>query len=109
MYTTPIMRERGAMNIDVADGRSSPKSAPRPVHNFKLCQRVWTSFTAIALFALLVTTGMLPSAGLPHGDAGLVLRNKHGVEVHILRTGAAIHRLLLPDHTPHLVPRLVGG
>ena len=36
------------------------------------------------------------------------LRNSHGVEVHILRTGASIQRLLLPDKSGALADVVLG-
>lgn len=48
------------------------------------------------------------AAGSVDKEPPLVLRNSHGVEVHILRTGASIQRLLLPDKSGALADVVLG-
>ena len=82
---------------------SDDGSAPRASSTAK---RIWTTFTAISLFAIFIVAAQLFwLLVVVRGDGNRshrsrrhsVRRNHEGVEIHILPTGASIHRLLLPD------------
>ena len=77
---------------------SDDGSAPRASSTAK---RIWTTFTAISLFAIFIVAAQLfwPTRrkSITPLETAFVLRNHEGVEIHILPTGASIHRLLLPD------------
>ena len=83
------------------------RRSPRLVASEQRCRRVLTTFTLLSLLALLVfcSTTLWPrhaSTAWPPLPDAIVLRNRQGVEVHVLPTGAALHRLLLPDRNGHV-------
>ena len=94
----------------------SEEELPRPRGSARakgqLCKNVWTSFTAASLCALFIFVCVIASrpAALYATplDAAVVLRNSHGVEVHVLPTGACIHRLVLPDRHGALEDVVLG-
>jgi hypothetical protein len=91
-------------------GSEEAQAAPR--RSSHACRRVWTTCTAVSLIAavLYLVLNLWPSR-TPHAPAlngSIVLRNRAGVEVHVLQTGASLHRLLLPDRDGRLADVALG-
>lgn len=87
------------------------KDLATPMRSRRTCQRVWTWFTLLALLALLLFCMIVlrpPPAARAKLPGAVVLRNKNGVEVHVLPTGAVIHRLLLPDRDGQVEDVVLG-
>ena len=89
------------------------RRSPRLVASEQRCRRVLTTFTLLSLLALLVfcSTTLWPrhaSTAWPPLPDAIVLRNRQGVEIHVLPTGAALHRLLLPDRDGHVADVALG-
>lgn len=70
-----------------------------------------STLLAVAGWAAISVGKMVGSWAKPMGSGAsenLVLRNRNGIEVHLLRTGASIQRLLLPDRHGHKADVVLG-
>lgn len=105
------MAEAGRVVTGLGDPRVAEKAphrwgvgTPPPQPRRRTPLRWLAGGAAVCVLVILART--LPFA--PDSAAPVVLRNAHGVEVHVLRVGAAIQRLLVPDSRGELADIALG-
>ncbi|KAL4431225.1 hypothetical protein ABPG75_006481 [Micractinium tetrahymenae] len=63
---------------------------------------------ASRLASALLCALLIASCGAESDDEPIILRNSNGMEVHLLRTGACVQRLLVPDSAGDTVDVMMG-